>query len=162
MEINRAEATLVRESMILSPVVKQYSEVKFMENYAQRAITRINARNLSELPIERINVYMSGREDPILGTNFYGGYPKEHHMSQFFSSIGGEAPYTIKAIVSQGEKKYSSGEMTIHKSGFLDIDIGETVTVMNFYADRERTTLIAREILAPAGTHPEQGNHPLV
>lgn len=105
MEVNQAEAAYKGESMLLPPVAKLYSGVRVMKNYTQRAFIFITARNLSELHVDRINVYMSGREDPILGTDFDGRYPKEHHMSQFFSSIGGEVPYTIKAIVSQGEKE---------------------------------------------------------
>jgi hypothetical protein len=165
MEVNRAATTeRVRAGeSVFSPVVKQYSEINIMENYVsgapkqEQAITRIRANNISKEPVERIDVYMSGRKTAVLGTDFQAGYLD----TSFFSSVRDVTPYTLKAIVSQGAGRCSSGDITIQKAGYLDIDIGQTVIMMNHYADRARTELIASAALTPTVSHPDQGNHPL-
>lgn len=163
MEVNRSAVSSYGNSQILVPNEEstRIDDDHKKEQPVERAHLRITARNLSELSVNRINVYASGREEPILGTNFYGDYDKHHYASTFFSSVAFSTPYSIKAIVDRNGDCYS-GELEITRSGHLDIDIDKKNIVMNEYADRDKTTLIASTTLTPTFFRPEQGNHPLV
>lgn len=144
--VNRAAVTIQKQEILV-------------EN--PRILTRIIARNVSYEPVERINVYMSGKDEPIMGTDFEGGYKPDDLSSQFFSSVAAAKPYTIKAIVRKKGKCYS-GELEVKKPGHLEIQIDKTQTVMHLYKDREKTQLLESKMLTPTSFTPEQGNHPLV
>ncbi|MCP5505290.1 MAG: hypothetical protein H7A38_00205 [Chlamydiales bacterium] len=144
--VSRAEVTLQQqENLVENP----------------RILTRITTRNVSYEPVERINVYMSGQEEPIMRTDFEGGFGPENISSKFFSSVADTKPYKIKAIVQQNGKCYS-GELKVKNPGHLEIQIGKTQTVMHLYKDRDKTELLKSKTLTPTPFTPEQGNHPLV
>lgn len=142
MEVNKPIAPTNNQPSVILP---KESKFRIIEDYdgVSVALTRIVANNVSQRPLDRIEVYSSGRENPILSTNIEGGF-----ASHFSSAIKAPVPYTLTTVVNQGGK-ISSGELTIHTSGVLDIDIEETTITMKHYTDRERATLIASQALTP-------------
>jgi|GEM_PF-6268705 hypothetical protein len=141
MEINKAESQQIAGSGILA-ITPPKNEISIIDNYIPHVVARIQAHNLSGQPVAQVNVYISGREEAVLGTSF-----ETNSDPKFWSSPRVPTLTTAHAIVIQGESTYVSGELTIRKSGYLDIDIYQTMVLMSQYADKERTEVIASTVL---------------
>lgn len=120
--VHRAEATVPTSSIILP-------------QNPPRFVTFVSARNVSNTPVERVNVYMEGKETPILGTFFDGINNEWKPVPTFLSSVARETPYHIRAYVKREEHVYSA-EMEVKERCTLDIDIEKTRTVLRRYKGR--------------------------